>query len=141
MAHHEPAHADPAAAHAEVGHVVSIRLLFAVWAALVVLTVVTVAVTYIPAELLGPFTLWVALGIAGLKASLVALYFMHLRWDRPLNSVIMAISILVVIMFVGGALTDTAEYQADMIPGYAPGMQRGASPAAPPATPSGGATH
>jgi cytochrome c oxidase subunit 4 len=82
-----------------------------------------VAVTYIPAELLGPLTLWVALLIAGVKAALVALYFMHLRWDRPLNGIIMAISIGFVIMFVGGALTDTAEYQRDMIPGYAPGMQ------------------
>lgn len=119
---------DHASGHAEphVGHVVPLRLLVGVWAALVVLTVVTVAVTYIPAEVLGPFTLWVALGIAGLKASLVALYFMHLRWDRPLNGVIMVISILVVILFVGGALTDTAEYQGDMIPGYAPRMQRAA---------------
>jgi cytochrome c oxidase subunit 4 len=118
---HAPAH--PAAA-AHVGHVVPVRLLVGVWAALVALTIVTVAVTYIPAEYLGPFTLWVALGIAGLKAALVALYFMHLRWDRPLNGVIMVISILVVIMFVGGALTDTTEYQGDMIPGYAPSMQR-----------------
>jgi cytochrome c oxidase subunit 4 len=121
MAHH--AHGHAAEGHANVGHVVSLRLLFAVWGVLVVLTVVTVAVTYIPAELLGPFTLWVALLIAGIKAALVALYFMHLRWDRPLNGIIMAISIAVVIMFVGGALTDTAEYQGDMIPGYAPGMQ------------------
>ena len=121
MAHHDHAHA--AGGHAQVGHVVSLKLLFAVWGALVVLTVVTVAVTYIPAEVLGPFTLWVALLIAGIKAGLVALYFMHLRWDRPLNGIIMAISIAVVIMFVGGALTDTAEYQGDMIPGYAPGMQ------------------
>ena len=119
---------------ARVGHVVSLKILFAVWAALVVLTIVTVAVTYIPAELLGPLTLWVALGIAGLKAALVALYFMHLRWDRPLNGIIMVISIAVVIMFVGGALTDTAEYQGEMIPGYAPGMQRGAAPA--PAAPA-----
>ena len=119
MAHHDHG----AGGHPQVGHVVPLRLLFMIWGALVVLTVVTVAVTYIPAELLGPFTLWVALVIAGIKATLVALYFMHLRWDRPLNGSIMAISIAVVIMFVGGALTDTAEYQGDMIPGYAPGMQ------------------
>jgi cytochrome c oxidase subunit 4 len=126
MAHAGHDHASGSA----VGHVVSLRVLFAVWAALVVLTVVTVAVTYIPADVLGPLTLWVALGIAGLKATLVALYFMHLRWDRPLNGIIMVISVLVVIMFVGGALTDTVEYQGDMIPGYAPGMQR-TQPAAP----------
>jgi len=125
MAHHD--HPPAPQGHANVGHVVSLRVLFAVWGALMVLTIVTVAVTYIPAELLGPFTLWVALGIAGIKASLVALYFMHLRWDRPLNGIIMAISIAVVILFVGGALTDTAEYQGDMIPGYAPDMA-GAQP-------------
>src|SRR5678815_5705390 len=114
MAHRDHSHA---AGHAQVGHVVPLRLLFTIWAALVALTIVTVAVTYVPAELLGPFTLWVALLIAGIKAALVALYFMHLRWDRPLNGIIMAISIAVVILFVGGALTDTAEYQGDMIPG------------------------
>jgi cytochrome c oxidase subunit 4 len=127
MTHHDAGHGH---AGGQVGHVVPVRLLVGVWAALIVLTVVTVAVTYIPAELLGPFTLWVALGIAGVKASLVALYFMHLRWDRPLNGVIMAVSILVVILFVGGALTDTAEYQGDLIPGYAPAMQRAAPPPA-----------
>ena len=126
MAHHHP---PQHRGHAHVGHVVPLRLLFTVWGALMALTLVTVAVTYIPAELLGPFTLWVALLIAGIKAALVALYFMHLRWDRPLNGIIMAISIAVVIMFVGGALTDTAEYQGDMIPGYAPGMA-GAQPKA-----------
>ena len=117
------AHDAHAEGHARVGHVVSLRLLFGVWGALVVLTIVTVAVTYIPSELLGPFTLWVALFIAGVKAALVALYFMHLRWDRPLNGIVMGIAIAFVILFVGGALTDTVEYQGDMIPGYAPGMQ------------------
>jgi len=55
------------------------RLYVAVFAALVVLTVVTVAVSYVD---LGPGSVVVALAIACSKASLVLLFFMHLR-DSP----------------------------------------------------------
>ena len=110
-----------ARAHHGVGHVVPPRVLLTVWGALLVLTVVTVAVTYVD---LGPLNLWVALAIAGVKATLVALYFMHLRWDRPFNGIVLLASLLFVVLFVGGALTDTLEYQGDLIPDYAPGVQQ-----------------
>jgi cytochrome c oxidase subunit 4 len=117
---HPPASASPSD-HPRVGHVVSPALLLAVWGALMVLTVLTVVVTRFD---FGPFNLWVALVIAVVKASLVALYFMHLRWDRPMNAVVFLASLAFVALFVGGALTDTEEYQGDLIPGYAPRMQR-----------------
>jgi cytochrome c oxidase subunit IV len=52
-----------------------------VWGSLLVLTVVTWAVSYIH---LGLFNAVVALTIASVKASLVALFFMHLKNEKEL---------------------------------------------------------
>lgn len=89
-------------------HVVPPRVLVAVWAALLVLTAVTVGVTYVD---LGPFNLWLALGIATCKAALVALYFMHLRYDHPFNAVVFVGALFFVMLFIALALLDTAEYR------------------------------
>lgn len=104
-----------------VGHVVPVRVLAAVWGALVVLTILTVAATWVD---LGRASLLVALGIATVKASLVVLYFMHMRYDRPFNAVVFISALLFVAIFVGIALIDTVAYQPQMIPGYAPGMHQ-----------------
>jgi cytochrome c oxidase subunit IV len=104
-----------------LSHVSSTRVLLGVWAALVVLTGITVAATHVD---LGSMNLWLALAIATLKASLVALYFMHLRYDRPVNLIIFLSTLLFVCLFVGLALIDTRSYQPDLIPGYAQAMPR-----------------
>jgi cytochrome c oxidase subunit 4 len=105
----------------DVGHVTPVDLLLKIWGALVVLTVVTVAVTWVD---LGSMNLIVAMGIATVKAALVCLYFMHLRWDRPVNGVIFLTAILFVAIFIAGVLLDTSVYQPDRIPDYAPEMNR-----------------
>jgi cytochrome c oxidase subunit 4 len=97
------------------------NVLLAVWGALVVLTVVTVAATWID---LGRLNLLLAMAIATVKASLVLLYFMHMRYDRPFNAVVFVAALLFVALFVGITLIDTSAYQPELIPGYAPGMQR-----------------
>lgn len=89
-------------------HVVPLPILLAVWAALLVLTYATVAVTSID---LGPLNLWLAMAIATVKASLVVLYFMHLRYDKPFNAVVLICALLFVMLFVGIALTDSVQYQ------------------------------
>lgn len=109
------------AAAAEHVHVVPLQVLLAVWGALMVLTVVTVAATWID---LGRFNLLLALAIATVKASLVVLYFMHMRYDRPFNAVVFVGALLFVALFVAITLIDTAAYQPELIPGYAPGMQQ-----------------
>ena len=53
-----------------------VRVYVAVFAALIVLTLATVAVSYVD---LGPASVVVALSIAFTKAVLVVLFFMHLR--------------------------------------------------------------
>jgi cytochrome c oxidase subunit 4 len=89
-----------------VGHIVPVRVLLAVWAALVVLTGVTVGVAYID---LGGLNVWLALLVATVKASLVALYFMHLRYDKPINAVVLIIALACVMLFVSLSLVDTAQ--------------------------------
>jgi cytochrome c oxidase subunit 4 len=102
-----------------VGHVVPLRLLFGVLGALLGLTVLTVAITWVD---LGPLNLVAALTIAVVKASLVALYFMHLRWDRPINAIVLILALALVMLFVALALLDAAQYHSDVIPGYAPDL-------------------
>ena len=55
------------------------------------------------------------MGVATVKGTLVALYFMHLRWDRPFNSIIFVGSLLFLGIFLGFALLDTAEYNPSLI--------------------------
>ena len=65
----------------------AIRLYVAVFAALLVLTGATIAVSYVD---LGPFSTVVALGIAAAKALLVLLFFMHLRESPALIWIVAA---------------------------------------------------
>ena len=96
-----------------VGHVVSMKVLGLVIVALLVLTGVTVAATHVQ---FGPVAgVAVALSIAAVKASLVALYFMHLRYDNLLNGVVLICALLFVALFIVIALKDTKEYQPDVI--------------------------
>lgn len=103
-----------------VGHVVPPRILINTALVLLVLTGLTVAVMWFD---LGEFNIYIALGIAVLKGSLVCLFFMHLRWDRPFNSIVFIGALALVALFIGFALTDTSEYQHEIIPGEAPKVQ------------------
>ena len=114
MAADGPSHAEHAS-----GHVMPLWLLAAVWIALLGLTYVTVAATYFD---MGKLNLWLAMAIATVKGLLVALYFMHLRYDRPFNGVLFMTALVFVALFVGIALMDTLAYRPEMIPGYAPGV-------------------
>lgn len=102
-----------------VGHVASIKGLVTVWIALLVGTWLTVTATYFD---LGPWNIWIGLAIATGKALLVALYFMHMRWDKPFNAVVFLGAIAFLGLFMGLTMMDTTHYQAELIPGYAPGM-------------------
>ena len=56
----------------------------------------------------------IALGIATLKASLVALYFMHLRYDNPFYAVVFLAALLFLAIFLSLTLLDTFQYQPDV---------------------------
>lgn len=57
--------------------IISAKVYFTVWAALMCLTVTTAAVSYLD---LGAFSIVLALIIATLKGSLVVLFFMHAKY-------------------------------------------------------------
>jgi cytochrome c oxidase subunit 4 len=102
-------------------HAVPLWMLAAVFGALIVLTVITVAVTYVD---LGALNIWVALAIAAVKGVLVAEVFMHLRWDRPFNRILLVGAIAAVVLFIGISLLDSQTYQPEMIPGHAPAIEQ-----------------
>lgn len=124
--HHDAAHDDGSHGHG-VGHVVPIKLLVAVGIALLIFTWLTVAATYID---LKEMNIYIALAIAVIKASLVALFFMHLRWDRPFNAFIFVASVAFVALFIGAALSDTREYAPDIEQYRVTELQGGDAPAA-----------
>jgi cytochrome c oxidase subunit 4 len=66
--------------HEEV-HLIPYRVYIAVWAALVVLTGVTVSLTLIDMR---QVTVLAAMIVATVKGSLVVLYFMHVRYTKPI---------------------------------------------------------
>src|SRR4051794_30548662 len=95
---------NPANSHAQGHvHVVPPKILLATFAALLVLTVLTVGVTLVD---LGPLNIWIALGVAVAKAALVALYFMHLRWDAPFNGLILISALFFVAIMIGTTILD-----------------------------------
>jgi cytochrome c oxidase subunit 4 len=102
-------------------HIMPAWLLTAVFAALLFLTAATVWATYVD---LGRANLLLALVIATVKATLVALYFMHLRYDKPFNVLVFVGALVFVMIFVSLALMDTMEYDPELIPGYAPDYDR-----------------
>ncbi len=59
---------------------------------------------------LGGWNLWIALGIATVKASLVALYFMHLRYDNPFYALIFVTALVFLAIFLSLTLMDTLQY-------------------------------
>ena len=77
-----------------------VKVYLSVFAGLMVLTVVTVGVSYI--NLAVPLAITVALIIATVKGSLVASYFMHLTSEKPLIYwvLMMTVGFFVVLMFV-----------------------------------------
>lgn len=91
-------------------HAVPVKVLLSVFAGLLLLTVLTVAVTGVD---LGAMNIWVALLIAVAKAGLVAMYFMHLRYDSPFHGVVLIAALFFVAVFIGIALLDTQQYQVD----------------------------
>ena len=106
-------HADNSGGHDahSLAHPMPLKILGGVLAALLFLTWLTVAATWWD---LGPWNIWIALLIAAVKGGLVALFFMHLRYDSPFHGVILLAALLFVAIFIAITLTDTTNYQQMM---------------------------
>ena len=97
--------------HVHGVHAVPKRILLGVYFALLFFTVVTVTVAKLD---LGQYNILVALIVAVIKGSLVALFFMHLFWDSPFNSVILIAALFFVALFIGLAMLDAHSYEINL---------------------------
>ena len=82
----------------EHSHIISYRTFTAIWVALLVLTLVTIAVAQVN---LGAWNVWVAIGIATLKSSLVVAIFMHMKYEHWFFKVSLLIALLILAIFIG----------------------------------------
>jgi len=74
-----------------------------VWICLLILTGVTVAVAQYN---LGPLNIWVALGIATLKAGLVVAVFMHMKYESLLFKLALFSTLAILAIFIGLTFVD-----------------------------------
>jgi cytochrome c oxidase subunit 4 len=103
-------HAAPPAAPAPP-HVLPATVLLGTAGALLGLTALTVASSRLD---LGSFNIVLALAIAGLKAALVAMFFMHLKYENRFQAVVFATALFFVALFVGFVVFDTTQYQPEV---------------------------
>jgi len=87
-------------------HILPLRIYFNVAGALFVLTALTVWISYYH---FGAFNLLVAMAIAAGKATLVVLFFMHLKYDNKLYTLIFVSAIAFFATFVFLTMADTME--------------------------------
>ena len=94
--------------HSEDGHDFAhpapVSMLLAVFVALTILTVITVAQSNFD---LGRFDVAVVMIIATIKASLVMAFFMHMAFDKPFNVIVFLSSFVFVALFVIFTLSDS----------------------------------
>ena len=87
-----------------IAHPLPVPTLVLTFVVLLILTVVTVGVTTVDFGYTA--NLVVALSIAFAKALLVGMYFMHLKYDSPVNGIILVGSLLFVTLFIVFSLVD-----------------------------------
>ena len=90
--------------HTNEPHVLPLSIYLGIGSILIILTAVTVYVSFID---FGPFNLMVAVIIAAVKASLVALYFMHLKYDNKLYAMFFISALFFLAVFVVITMFDT----------------------------------
>jgi len=87
----------------EEHHLIPYRLYVVVWLGLVGLTGITVGANYADLQ---HVAIIAALLIATVKAGLVLLYFMHIRFERPLFTVMIMVVLVTYGIFIGLTFTD-----------------------------------
>jgi cytochrome c oxidase subunit 4 len=93
--------------HSNSAHAKSpLKMYFSIWAALLICTYITYKAAFIE---LGSFNAAVALGIATLKATLVALLFMHV-WhaSEKLTKLVVIAALFFLLLLLGLTMTDYA---------------------------------
>ena len=87
----------------EHAHIVPYKTFLIIWIALLILTGVTIVVAQYN---LGPLNIWVALGIATLKAGLVVAVFMHMQYENRLFKLSLLTALAILAIFIGFTFFD-----------------------------------
>ena len=113
------------------GHISPLKTYYTIFGSLMALTAITVSVAFVP---LGPLNFPVALGIAILKATLVILFFMHVKYSSRLTKLVCGVSFFFLVILFGLTLTDYLSRGWFAAPGgtATAGTQVTIGPAAPP---------
>jgi cytochrome c oxidase subunit 4 len=104
------------------GHISPKSTYYAVFAALMVGTAITVAVAFVN---LGSFNFPVAIGIAITKATLVILFFMHAKYSSQLTKLFVGTAFFFLVILLGLSLTDYLSRGMKTYPGGAAGAGYG----------------
>ena len=95
---------DPNSGHLEEEHhIVGPKTYFLIFLALLVGTALTIGATYID---MGPWNPVVALAIACAKATLVVLFFMHIKYSSKLMKLTVGAGVFTFLILVGMSLSD-----------------------------------
>jgi cytochrome c oxidase subunit 4 len=89
----------------EQHHIMSYAKLATVLGILLMLTVVTVGVSYLD---MGFFNVPIALTVATIKVTFVLLYFMHLRFEGPIINISFISTVTFLIIMIGFTFWDVA---------------------------------
>lgn len=85
-------------------HVIPFRTMFITFIALLMLTALTVWTSRMYfGEMID---LYIALAIATVKATLVCAFFMHLKYEKPLNTIVLCSTLLGIVLFIGLSMLD-----------------------------------
>lgn len=89
-----------------LGHIVPIETFNKVFAALIALTVVTVAASRVD---FGEMNTIIAIVIASVKALLVVTFFMHLKFEKKLIILYAVYPLILLVLLIGGTVLDAAD--------------------------------
>ena len=84
--------------HSELGHIIPFSIYRNVFLALVALTIITVAIAQVD---FGAMNLVVAMVIASIKAGIVAMFFMHLKYENPVTWLYVFFPLFLLALMIG----------------------------------------
>jgi len=90
--------------HSEGRHITSYTTYFIVWVVLMILTAVTVYVSYLD---FGTFNIVIAMVVASIKATAVALFFMHLKFEDSITWLFALFPLGLLFLLIGMTIVDT----------------------------------
>ena len=96
-----------------MAHIASVKSYVGIFLTLMVLTTITVLVAYVN---LGQLNKVVALGIASIKATLVILYFMHVKYSSRLTKLVVVSGFFFLFILLGLTMVDYASREWTPVP-------------------------